>query len=89
MVYYHISIITNAINVFTIVISWGKCKYKWPPVEVCNSLDILQDMMNKTFQGFEYIRAYLNELLVYMIGDCTDHLTNMEQVFIILQENGL
>ena len=45
----------------------------------CNSLDILQ--------GFKYIRAYLDHILVLMTGDWTNHLTKLEQVLDKVWEN--
>ena len=45
--------------------------------------------MNKLFQGFEYIRVYLDYILVLTTGDWTDHLTQLEKVLKKLQEKGL
>ena len=45
--------------------------------------------MNKLFEGFKYIRAYLDDLLVLTTGDWADHLTKLEQVLMKLQEKGL
>ena len=42
---------------------------------VCNSPDIFQGEMNELFQGFEYIREYLDDLLVLTNRYWTDHFT--------------
>ena len=56
---------------------------------VYNSLDIFQEKMNVLFQGFEYIYVYLDDLLILMTGNWTDHLTKLVQVLIELKEKGL
>ena len=55
----------------------------------CNYPDIFQEKTNKMFQGFKYIHVYLDGLLVLITGDWIDSLTNMEQIFIKIQGNGL
>ena len=51
---------------------------------VCNYPENFQGKTNEMFQGFKYIHAYLDDLLVLAAGNWTDNLTNMEQVFIKL-----
>ena len=43
-----------------------------------NSPDIFQQKMNDLFHGFEFIRAYIYELLILIKVDCTDHVQNLE-----------
>ena len=38
--------------------------YKRLPMGVANSIDIFQQKMDDLFHGFEFIRAYIDELLV-------------------------
>ena len=64
MGYYNIRIIKNAINLFTIVMPWLKYSYKRLPMGVSNSRDIFQQKMNDLFHGFEFIHAYIDDLLV-------------------------
>ena len=45
--------------------------------------------MKNIFQNFKYIRVYINGLLVLLTNNQTDHLSNLEQVFVKLQENRL
>ena len=40
--YYHIRLNTNVINICTIILPWGKYKYKRIPMGVCNSPDIFR-----------------------------------------------
>ena len=51
-------------------------------MEASKSPEIFQDEINEMFQGLNFICAFINDLLVCMTSDCTNHLTNMEQVLI-------
>ena len=41
---------------------------------VSNSLDIFQDKMSKMFHGFKFSLAYIDDLLIIIKGDCSNHL---------------
>ena len=47
---------------------------------ICNSPYIFQEKMNKMFRGSEFIRAYINDLLIITRGDWFDHLNKLERV---------
>ena len=64
MRYYHIQLIKNKCNVCTIIIPWGKYHYTRLTMGIDNSSDILQQNMNDLFHEFEFIRAYIDELLI-------------------------
>ena len=55
------------------ILPWGKYRYKRVPMVVSNSPDIFQHNMNDLFHGFEFIRAYIDELLILTKGDWKDH----------------
>ena len=74
MGYYHIRLREQAINLCTIIPPCVKYRYKRLPMGVSNSPDIFQEKMNKIFHGFEFIRAYIDDLLVITKGDFSDHL---------------
>ena len=38
----------------------------------------LQQKMNDLFRGFEFIRVYIDELLILTKGYCTDHVHKLE-----------
>ena len=42
----------NASNLCTIILPWGKYRYKRLPMGVANSPDIIQQKMNDLFHGF-------------------------------------
>ena len=69
MGYYHIRLSENASNLCTIILLWGGYCYKHLPMGVANSPDIFQQKMNDLFHGLEFIRAYIDDLLILTKGD--------------------
>ena len=45
-----------------------------------NAPDIFQEKMAELFYGFEFVKAYLDDLLVLTNGDWEDHLAKLEKV---------
>ena len=68
---------------------WGKYRYKRLPMGVANSPDIFQQKMNDLFHGFEFIRAYIEDVLILTKVDWTDHVHNLELTLNKLKEKGL
>ena len=52
MGYYHICLIKHASNLCTIILPWGKYRYKRLPMGVGNSPYNIQEKMNEMFCGF-------------------------------------
>ena len=52
-------------------------------------LEIFQEKMNEIFCGFEFIRAYTNDLLITTKGDWSDHLEKLELTLQKLKDNRL
>ena len=77
MGYYHIQLSKNASNFCKIVLPWGKYRYKCLPMGVANSPDIFQQKMNDLFHGFEFIRVYIDDMLILNKGDWTDHVQKL------------
>ena len=48
---------------------------------VANLSDIFQQKMNDLFHGFEFICAYIYDLLILTKRYCTDHIHNLEITF--------
>ena len=88
MGYYHIRLCPNSRQLCTIVLPWGKYEYQKLPMGLCNSPDIFQEKMNELFAGFEYVRAYIDDLLVISNGTFDDHLNKLDKVFMKLQKAG-
>ena len=64
MGYNHIRISKKISNLCTIILPWGKYCYKRLKTGIVNSPNILQQKMNALFNGFEFIRAQIEDILV-------------------------
>ena len=89
MGYYHIELAPESQRLCTIVLPWGKYEYLKLPMGLCNSPDIFQEKMNELFAGLEYVRAYIDDLLVISKGSFEDHLSKLDEVLNKLQSAGL
>ena len=56
---------------------------------VRNSPDISQEKMNEIFHGFQFIREYIDELLIFTKNYWSDHLEKLELTLQNLKDNGL
>ena len=63
-VYYHIELSPWAKQLCTIVLTWVKYEYQKLPMGVCNSPDIFQENISELFDGFDMVRAYIDDVLV-------------------------
>ena len=70
---YHIRLSEQAIKICTIILLQGKYRYKCLQIGVSNSLGIFQEKMNEMFCGFEFIQAYIDDLLIITRGDWYDY----------------
>ena len=89
MGYYHIELSPDAKKLCTIVLPWGKYEYQRLPVGLSNSPDIFQEKMSTLMQDLEYVRAYIDDLLVITSGSWQDHLDKLDEVLDRLQKAGL
>ena len=89
MGYYHILLTPNARRLCTIVLPDGKYEYCRLPMGICNAPDIFQEKIAELFQGFEYVRAYIDDVLLISKDDWKDHLEKLEKVLQKLAEAGL
>ena len=81
MGYYHIELTPNSKRLCTIVLPWGKYEYQRLPMGLCNSPDIFQEKMSSLMAGLEFVRTYIDDLLIITKTNWTDHLTKLEKVF--------
>ena len=89
MGYYHIELTPNSKGLCTIVLPWGKYEYQRLPMGLCNSPDIFQEKMSSLMAGLEFVRAYIDDLLIISKDTFEDHLDKLETVLKRLQEAGL
>ena len=63
MGYYHIELSPLSKQLCTIVLPFGKYEYQRLPMGLCNSPDVFQERMSELFDGFEHVRAYIDDIL--------------------------
>mgnify|MGYP003329299580 CR=1 FL=1 len=89
MGYYHIELSLQSKKLCTIVLLWGKYEYQKLSMGLCNSPDIFQEKMNDLFAGFEFVRAYIDDLLVISNSTWEDHIKKLDSVLEKLGDAGL
>ena len=73
----------------TIIFPWGKYSYQRLPMGASNAPYVFQAKMGTLFQDLEYVRAYIDDLLILSSSTFEDHLDKLGQVLQRLQEKGL
>ena len=68
MGYYFITLRYYTSTLCTMILPWKGYCHKRLPMVIANFLDIFQQEMNYLFHGFEFIRAYIDELLILIKG---------------------
>ena len=89
MGYYHIELDPESSKLCTLVLLWGQHEYLKLPMGLCNILDMFKEKMNELSAGFNYVHAYIDDLLVIIKGSYTDHLDHLDTVLQKLEEAGV
>ena len=89
MGYYHIRLDSDAQKLCTIILPWGKYKYKRLPMGLACSTDIFQSEMSSLVSDLTYARAYLDDLLCLTSGTFDDHIDKLKVLLQRLQTAGL
>ena len=76
--YYYIHLTKNEITLYNIILLWEERRLKRLPMGVANSPDIFQLRINDLFNGFKFIRVYIDDLLKITKRDCIDHVQKLE-----------
>jgi len=79
MGYYMIRLDPDAQKICTIMLPWGKYLYLHLPIGVAESPDIFQEKMSDLMETLEYVRMYLDNLLIITRSSFDDHLTKNVQ----------
>ena len=74
MGYYTIRLTPGASKICTIVLPWGKYSYARLPMGISGSPDIFQGKMSSLMESLEYVRTYIDDLLVLTKCSFEDHL---------------
>ena len=86
MGYYTIRLDPEASEICTIIFPWGKYSYKRLPMGFGGSADIFQAQMMDLMASLEYVRAYIDDLLIITRGTLEDHIEKIEIVLARLRD---
>lgn len=89
MGYYTIRLDPAAQEMCTIITPFGRYAYQRLPMGVCVSADIFQEEMMNIMAGLDFVRTYIDDLLLISKGNADDHIDKLELVFQRLAEAGL
>ena len=57
-------------------------------VNVINSPDVFQEIMNEFFNGLDYVRTYIDDLLIISNTSLEDHIEKLDKVLSKLKSAG-
>ncbi len=89
MGYYTIRLDPEASEICTIIFPWGKYSYKRLPMGFGGSADIFQAQMMDLMASLEYVRAYIDDLLIITKGTLDDQIEKIKIVIARLRDAGL
>jgi hypothetical protein len=89
MGYFSIKLDSDAKNLCTIFTPFGKYQYLRLPMGISCSPYIFQEKMSHLMQHLNFLRTYLDDLLVSLCSTFEDHLEKLECVLKVLSDKGL
>ena len=89
MGYYTIRLDGDAQKICTLVLPWGKYSYLRLPMGMSGSPDIFQENMSSLMESLEYVRVYIDDLLVITQGTYVAHLSKLREVLVQLRDANL
>ena len=89
MGYYMLRLDPDAQKICTIITPWGKYQYLRLPMGVSVSPDVFQEKISDLMEGLEFIRTYLDDLLIISNSTFEEHLQQLVTVLKRLQRAGL
>ena len=89
MGYYTIRLDPYASRICTIIFPWGKYSYKLLPMGIAGSPENFQAKMSELMMALEYVKTYLDDLLIISKSNLKDHLKKLRLVLTKLRSAGL
>ncbi len=83
MGYYTIRLDPAASEICTIIFPWGKYSYKRLPMGFGGSADIFQAQMMDLMASQEYVRAYIDDVLIITRGTLDDHIDKRHGIHLV------
>jgi len=88
MGYYHLTLDLATREICSLIFPWGRYRYKRLPMGASTAPDVFQEKMNNLFNELEFVKVYIDDLLVLSAGSFDDHLEKLGQVLQRLHEKG-
>ena len=88
MGYYHIPLDKHSQELCTTILPWGKFRYKRLPMGVSSAPDIFQAIMQEMLGDLEFVRVYIDDILILSDGTYADHMAKLDQVLTRLEQKG-
>jgi Reverse transcriptase (RNA-dependent DNA polymerase) len=88
MGYYHIPLDEAAQRLCATILPWGKYRYMRLPMGVNVAPDIFQSIMMEILGDLEFVRVYMDDILIISNGTFTEHMPKLEQVLKRLEDKG-
>ena len=80
MGYYTIRLDPDASRICIILFPWGKYSYKRLPMGIAGSPDNFQANMSELMMALEYVKSYIDDLLIVSKKTLKDHLEKLRVV---------
>ena len=88
MGYYHIPLDEHSQKLCTTILPWGKYRYRKLPMGVSTAPDIFQSIIDGILGDLEFIRVYLDDILIISDGTFEDHITKLDIALERLEKAG-
>ena len=88
MGYYHIPLDEDSQKLCTTILPWGKYQWCRLPMGVKCAPDIFQAIISDLFHDLDWVRGYIDDILITSTGDYADHLAKVDLVLARLEKVG-
>ena len=88
MGYYHIPLDEQSQQLCTTILPWGKYRYKKLPMGISSAPDIFQSIMDDILGDLDYVRVYIDDILVISNGNFDDHMEKLDTVLSRIEQAG-
>jgi Reverse transcriptase (RNA-dependent DNA polymerase)/Aspartyl protease len=88
MGYYHIPLDEESQQLCTTILPWGKYRYRKLPMGIASAPDIFQSIKDELLGDLEFVRVYIDDILIVSDGTFEDHMDKLNQVLARLETAG-
>ena len=88
MGYYHIPLDEYSQQLCTTILPWGKYRYKKLPMGISSAPDIFQSIMDDILGDLQFVRVYIDDILIISDGTYDDHMSKLDIVLSRVEQAG-